>query len=281
MPASGKVLEDSIRLSRIRKIKMTLYAVQAIMLVAIAVVTIFYFGGATIRPYVYIPLDAFVTVLALLLLIICLESFFFRLLEIKFARSSSARHLMAKRSIKRSIVMAAVAAVFAATIAVPSIIGGIEESQDEFFYITPGTYPPYFYSSDVFAFMETVGLLVKAPRDVQVYILVEQMFTRYYDGPTSLSTLASYRLNTEDYETVNNELSIHMPPTDKFTRYFIVVDDMGGGGTGVSVTLSMEASSTFTGITSIILIAFVVTNIAWVAYLIPIERKYSASSIYK
>jgi hypothetical protein len=29
------------------------------------------------------------------------------------------------------------------------------------------------------------------------------------------------------------------------------------------------------------MIAFVVSNIAWVAYLIPIERKYSVGSIYK
>src|SRR4030042_111817 len=196
MPASGKVLEDSIRLSRIHRIKLTLYAVQAVMLVALAVVTIFVFGGATVDPYIYIPLDAFFGVLALLLLIMCLESFFFRMLELRFARSSSARHLMAKRSMKRSIILAVVAAVVVMIITVPSIIGSIEESRDESMYTTPGTDPPYFYSSDVFALMETASVHVTAQKQIQVYLVIEELFQRYYDGPESLSVLASYRLNT-------------------------------------------------------------------------------------
>ena len=281
MPASGKVLEDSIRLSRIHRIKLTLYAVQAVMLVALAVVTIFVFGGATVDPYVYIPLDAFFGVLVLLLLIICLESFFFRMLELRFARSSSARHLMAKRSMKRSIIMAAIAAAVVMTITVPSIIGGIEESRNESVYITPGTYPPYFYSSDVLALMETSSVHVTAARQIQVYIIIEQLFRQYYTGPDSLSALASYRLNTVDYITIDNELLIEIPKLDKFTRFYIVINSMDDIGTSAVVTLMKEVSGTFTGITSLLLIAFVVTNVAWVAYLIPIERKYSAGSIYK
>ncbi|OGS55437.1 MAG: hypothetical protein A3K60_05400 [Euryarchaeota archaeon RBG_19FT_COMBO_56_21] len=281
MPASGKVLEDSIRLSRIHRIKLTLYAVQAVMLVALAVLTIFVFGGATIEPYVYIPLDAFFGVLVLLLLIICLESFFFRMLELRFARSSSARHLMAKRSMKRSIMMAAVAAIVVMTMTVPSIIGGIEESRNESVYVTPGTYPPYFYSSDVLSLMETASVHVTAPRQVQVYIIVEQAFRQYYNGPDSLNTLSSYRLNTNDYITVDNELLIKIPKLDKFTRFYIVINGMDEISTSAVVTLIKEVSGTFTGVTSLLLIAFVVTNVAWVAYLIPIERKYSAGSIYR
>ena len=45
--------------------------------------------------------------------------------------------------------------------------------------------------------------------------------------------------------------------------------------------IDKEMSGTFTGVVSTLLIAFVVTNIAWIAYLMPIERKYSVGSIYK
>jgi hypothetical protein len=281
MPVSGKVLEDSIRLSRVHKIKLTLYAVQVVMLVALAVVTIFVLGGAAVEPYVYIPLDSFVAVLVLLLLIICLESFFFKMLEIRFARSSSARHLMAKRSIKRSIIMAALAGIVTLIITVPSIIGSIEDSRDESFYVTPGTTPPYFYSSDVFAFMETVGVHVTAPKPIQVFIVVEELFREYYSGPESTDAIASYRMNVEDYMTVDNELSIRLPHVEDFTRFYIVIDAMEDLEGSAVITLSKEASKTFTGITSLLLIAFIVTNVAWIAYLIPIERKYSAGSIYK
>jgi len=79
VPASRKVLEDSIRLSRIRKIKLTLYAVQALMLIALAFLLIFVLGGAKLKPTLYLPLTSFIAVVVLLMLILCLESFFFRL----------------------------------------------------------------------------------------------------------------------------------------------------------------------------------------------------------
>ena len=281
MPASGKVLEDSIRLSRIHKIKLTLYAVQVAMLVALAVLTILIFGGATIEPYVYLPLDAFFAVLVLLLLIICLESFFFKMLELRFARSSSARHLMAKRSMRRSILLAAIATAVVMTITVPSIIGGIEDSRKVSIYISSTTYPPYFYSSDVFALMEINSVYVTAPKQIQVYIIIEELFQQYYQGSESLSALSSYRLNTNDYVTVDNELLINIPKLDGFTKFYIVINGMDETSTSAVVTLMKEVSGTFTGSTSLLLIAFVVTNVAWIAYLIPIERKYSAGSIYK
>ncbi len=281
MPTSGRVLEDSIRLSRIHSIKLTLYAVQAVMLIAVAVLTIAVFGGASVYPYVYIPLDSFFGILVLLLLIICLESFFFRMLELRFARSSSARHLMAKRSMKRSIIMAAIAAAVVLTITVPSIIGSIEESRDVSIYVTPGTDPPFFYSSDVFALMETASVHVTAPRQIQVYIVIEELFLQYYDGPESLDVLASYRLNTNDYITIDNELTIKIPKLDRFTKFYIAIDAMDPIGVSAAVTLMKEVSGTFTGTTSLLLIAFVVANVAWVAYLIPVERKYSTGSIYR
>src|SRR4030042_452726 len=113
MPVTGKVLEDSIRLSRIRRIKIMLYIVQVVLLVSMAFLFAFVLGGATLKPTLYLPLDTFATLMVLLLLIICVESFFFRILEIRFARSSSARHLMAKNSMRRSLLIALVAGITA------------------------------------------------------------------------------------------------------------------------------------------------------------------------
>lgn len=279
MPASGKVLEDSIRLSRIRKIKLALYMVQAVMLVVLAIVMVFVVGGAALKPVLYIPLDSFLAVVVLLFLIICLESFFFRLLEIRFARSSSARHLMAKNSMKRAIMIVIITGIFAAILAVPAIRGAIESAGSSSSNVTAASTPPAFWSSDPFALVSSVQVEVTASLTVQVYLLDDEIFDQYYGTENAMSAMYSFRLNRENY-VVNDKLTIDVP-NQGYIKYHVVVNDMDNPGASATVEVVKEMSSTFTGIISLLLIAFVVANIAWFAYLIPIERKYSAGSIYK
>ena len=283
MPASGRVLEDSIRLSRIRRIKLTLYIVQAVMLIALGVLLIFVVGGATMKPHLYVPLDSFLAVLVLLLLIICLESFFFRMLEIKFARSSSARHLMAKNSIKRSILIAIVAGVAAMVLAVPSIVNAVENSVQQRLVVGPADGPPMFYSSDIMNLAKTSEVRVTATKQVEVYLLEDDVFSANWapDSADSMNLMVSYRLNRDNYIVPENQVLVIKMPDAGFVLYHLVLNDMENPNTSIRVEVAKELSGTFTGIVSLLMIAFVVTNIAWVAYLIPIERKYGATSIYK
>ncbi|OGS42528.1 MAG: hypothetical protein A3K67_07590 [Euryarchaeota archaeon RBG_16_62_10] len=277
MPASGKVLEDSIRLSRIRRIKLTLYAVQAVMLVALAFLVVFVMGNATIRPQLYLPLDSFIVVVVLLLLIICLESFFFRILEIRFARSSSARHLMAKNSIKRAIFIAIVAGVFAVILGVPSALAGLESNASPRILVTSGIDPPSFYSTDALALSHVREVTVTATKTVQIYLLDEDT---YQDYQTNMSALYAYRINKVDYVVQSGvELVIDVPEAE-FTKYRLILNNIENPGTGATALIERKASTTFTGAGSLLMLSFVVANGAWAAYLMPIERKYSAGSIY-
>jgi len=280
MPASRRVLEDSIRLSKIRKTKLSLYIVQAVMLVALGFILVFVVGGATLKPHLYLPFDSFLAVVVLLLLIICLESFFFRILEIRFARSTSARHLMAKNSIKRSLIIAIVAGIAVLILGVPSILGGIESTGSRTLSLSTRADPPSFFSSDSFALTKTVEVKVQSTRTVQVYLLDEETFTQNYYSEDSMTLMYSYRLNSDDYE-VNQELTITIPIEAGYKKYYLVLNDMDNPGTSATATIERDLSGTFTGIMTLLLIALVVTNIAWVAYLVPIERKYSSGSIYK
>ena len=176
MPASGRVLEDSIRLSKIRKTKLTLYIVQAVMLVALGFILVFVLGGATLKPHLYLPFDSFLAVVVLLILIICIESFFFRILEIRFARSTSARHLMAKNSIKRALIIAIVAGIAVAILGVPSILGAIENTGSRTLSLSTNADPPSFFSSDAFALTKTSEVKIQSTRVVQVYLLDEDIF---------------------------------------------------------------------------------------------------------
>jgi len=277
MPASGKVLEDSIRLSHIRSIKLTLYVVQAVMLIALAILLIVVLGGARVKPTLYLPLNSFIAVMVLLTLLLCLESFFFRILEIKFARSSSARHLMAKNSIKRSLMIVVFTGIVALVLVVPSIRGAIENTGTSTVDVPRGN-PPSFYSSDPFALISVRSISVNAPKEVNVYLLEDKVYNQYLGN---LSAYFFYRLNTKDYVVdPSAPLTISIPESG-FVKYHLVLHDLADTGISATMTINKEMSPTFTGIVSLLLIAFVVTNIAWVAYLTPIERKYSVSSIYR
>jgi hypothetical protein len=281
VPASGKVLEDSIRLSSIRKTKLTLYVIQAAMLIALAILLIFVLGNASISPVLYLPLNSFIAVMVLLLLLLCLESFFFRILEIRFARSSSARHLMAKNSIKKSVLVAIVTGIFAMMLAVPSVRGGIENYGTTTTDVSPNTEALAFYSSDVFALISVVDVQVTASKEVQVYLLEDSVY-RQYSGDKSMGDYFTFRLNTNNYNvTPGSTTTITVPSSGDYVKYRLVLNVMLNQGTSATIVIEKQMSSTFTGIVSLLLIAFLVTNIAWVAYLMPIERKYSVGSIYK
>ena len=251
------------------------------MLIALAFILIFAFGNASISPTLFLPLNSFIAVMVLLLLLLCLESFFFRILEIRFARSSSARHLMAKNSIKRSVIIAIVTGILAMMLAVPSVRGGIENYGNSTIDVTAAAEAPSFYSSDVFALVSAVHVQVTASKNVQVYLLEDSVFWQYA-GNDSMPYYYQFRLNTNNYEVIPDATTtIIVPDTGDYVKYRLVLDDKLNKGTSATMVIEKQMSSTFTGIVSLLLIAFLVANIAWMAYLIPIERKYAVGSIYK
>jgi hypothetical protein len=280
MPLSGKVLEDSIRLSKIRRIKLALYVVQTVALVALAFVVAFVVGDAAMTPRLHLPIASFIAVIVLLLLIICVESFFFRVLEIRFARSSSARHLMAKNSMKRSLIIALITGLITVVLTVPAILGSVEDATDESMIIGAGAAsdPPSFWSMDPLELTSVDKVRVTAPATVEIYIVTAENYDSY---KTNMASLFNVRLNRPSSQyVVTNDISINVPQGD-YVKYYIILNDINHTGVSVTIFIEMATSDTFTGVVSLFMIAFVVSNVAWFAYLVPIERKYSAGSIYK
>jgi hypothetical protein len=277
MPFSSKVLEDSIRLSKIRRIKWALYIVQAIMLVVLAIVLIFVFGDAQLTPVLYLPLDSFAAVMVLLILVVCLESFFFRIMEIRFARSSSAKHLMAKNSIRYAILIVVVAGFVTVLLMAPPILSVVQDATSKTRVLTAGE-PVMFWSRDPLALQRMVEIQATADQPVEIYLVKGDDYD-FYNG--SLTQMSLLRINREmaDYH-LDGTLSIEVPREDH-TRYALVLNDLDNPGTAAKVTIVRDASEIFTGVVALLALAIVVANIAWVAYLTPISRKYSRGSIYK
>ncbi len=276
MPVTGKVLEDSIRLSRIRRIKIMLYIVQVVLLVSMAVVFTFVVGEATLKPTLYMPLDTFSAIMVLLLLIICVESFFFRILEIRFARSSSARHLMAKNSIRRALAISIVTGVLAILLTVPSVLGSIENSTNREIVLSPENTEDSFYSSDAFSWTSVENLRATSSRHVEVYLVEDSIFEEYAGD---MMLLNASKLNTHDY-AINHTVMIPVPLVS-YTKFHVVLNDFQNPGVGATIIVQRTLSGTISGMIGLLMISFVAANLAWVMYLMPVEKKYSVSSIYR
>ena len=275
MPFSSKVLEDSIRLAKIRRIKWTLYVVQVIMLVALAVLIVFIMGNAQLKPVLYLPLDLFAAVMVLLILVVSVESFFFRIMEIRFARSSSARHLMAKNSIRAAVVVAVIAGVVTVILMTPPILTGIQDATSRTASISEES-GVVFWSRDPLALQRMVEVRATSAHTVNIYLVDGDL---YEDHNGSVSDMFVLRINRDNY-VVDGELTIEIPRADH-KKYALVLHDIEDGDSMATVTIVREVSEVFTGVVSLLTLAIVVANIAWIAYLMPIERKYARGSIYK
>lgn len=278
MPLSGKVLEDSIRLGRIRWIKLVLYIVQAAALLALGFFVVFVLGHATVTPRLFLPIGSFTAIVVLLLLLMCVESFFFRMLEIRFARSSSARHLMAKNSIKRAIIITAVTGAVAVFLGLPSILGAIEDASSTTLQLTAMSDPLSFYNSDPLEILSVKQVVVSSTEVVYVYLVSEETYDNFAGD---MSELYNLRLNRAEYQYVIRDVTTIEVPSVEYAKYYLVIHDILGNDPTVRVTVERTIAHPFTGLISILMLAFVVANIAWIAYLVPVERKYSAGSIYK
>jgi len=275
MPFSKKVLEDSIRLGRIRAIKRTIYVVQIALLIALAFLFVFVLGDAAFKPRLYLPIDQFIAVLTLVILIICVQSFFFRLLEIKFARSSSARHLMAKNSITHSFLIAIVSGVVTVMLMVQPVLAVAEDATQKTVTIS-STDDFTFWTNDPLALMRVSELRASCTEAVELY-LVDDSDYQQYDGV--IPQMYSLRINRIDFE-VDGSLTIEVP-TMSYSMLHLVVNDIASPGASVTVEVVNDTSGTITGMVAILCMAFVVANVAWIAYLTPIRKKYAQGSIYK
>ena len=275
MPFSSRVLEDSIRLTKIRRIKLALYVVQATMLIVLAFVMIFIFGNAQLTPVLYLPLDSFAAVMVLLILVVCVESFFFRIMEVRFARSSSAKHLMAKNSIKSAVMIVIVAAVVTVMLMAPPIQSAIQDATSRTSALT-AIDSMEFWSRDPLALQRMVEVQATAVHIVEIYLVEGVSFDAYKDD---ISQLYILRLN-RDTHRIDGSVTIEIPKADH-QRYVLVLNDQENPGSVATVTIVRDVSDTFTGVIALLTLAMVVANVAWIAYLMPIERKYSHGSIYK
>ena len=110
-------LEGSYRLIRIKRIKTIFFIIQLIIALALGLV-VSYLLGLNMDP-LYFPLDYFTFIFLILVLIISVESVYFKGLEIKYTRNKSRKFLLARNAIRRSAVIISICGLLVLMLFIP------------------------------------------------------------------------------------------------------------------------------------------------------------------
>lgn len=268
-------MEGGWRLERIRRLKLYLYIVQLISVVAIAILLIYLGQGFSLKPF-YLPVNAFIYFVLLMGVVIAAESFYFRTLEIRFAESASSKYYMAKRFVRRAIVIIVICVIVIIILWVPFILNAMEEASS-----TSGTVSTVvkFNNKDPLGLSIVDRITITSTgKEANVYFVSEE---NYEDFKDHIDQLAAYRINSFDYYVGGSNPTFTFTfPDAAYGAFYIVVEDLGGSMNPISYTLHKSVSRTFLYYTPIFALAFIVVYAVAAVYLTTLRKKHAESAIY-
>jgi hypothetical protein len=276
MSAQREMLEGEAYWGRIRNIKRRLYILEAALIAVLGGALVLLSNEFKTNPF-YLPFDKLLWFVLIMVLVVEIEGFVFRIMQIRIAKSDSTKHLMTINSIRKAVVIVIVAALVAAVFAIPSITEGIEGSLAVRGETTPQG-AQVFLPSDPLGLSRVVTVAVHSNVVAEVYIVSKFNFDLYKNDWAALKGSALNNITI-----VSPELRIPMPNITYANLYLLVdpTSSILGNLTVVSFSLEMQLSSTLTSFVPLIAVVFLVANSVWIAYLFPLGRKYASGSIYK
>ncbi|HUL39345.1 MAG TPA: hypothetical protein VLU38_03550 [Methanomassiliicoccales archaeon] len=279
---SGKEeLSGGYRLAGVRRTKRYLYLVELAILVVAVILVIVMDSRASLVPF-YLPINSFIFFVLLMGLIIVVENFFFRALEMRFIKSASTKFYICKMGIRSAIIAIAICVVIILLLWLPFIHNAIEDATatDGTLVNNGSTSATVYYS---FSDRDALGLtsvstikVTATGGEARVYLVSEQYFNAHKGD---VSSLASYRINTYDY-VANPSLTIHVENLPHGV-YYLVLDTKSSAATSVSYTITSSISSTFLSYVPLFAALYAVAYAGWLIYLTPLKRKYSEAAIYR
>ena len=278
---SGKeALAGGFRLANVRRVRRYLFIIQIIILILIPIIVILIEGRASLVPF-YLPINSFIYFILLMALIMAVESFFFKLLEMRLIRSPSTNYYIAKNAIRNGLIVVLVAAVVIVLLWTPFVAQGIENTfnQTETIQNNNSTTPSQFI---LFYDRDSLGLgavdkitVTSSTGSARVYLVSEKNYVAY---SSNLSLLIPYRINSQDY-IVDHQLTIPVNPLP-FGKYYLVFDTVRSEASSVSVTIHSAISPTFLDYVPFFALLFIVAYGGWMAYMLPVKRKFAGGAIY-
>lgn len=274
MPANRELLEGEAYWGRIRSIKRKLYALEAALMISMGVVLIMLSEEFSLNPFL-LPFDQLLGFLLIMFLIVMGEGFIFRFMQIHIARSDSVRYIMITNSIRRSMIIAIIAAIIAVLLLFPGMADNLDRALS---YQGTATHdePGRFQNRDPLGLSAVTSVTIHCQTPAKVY-LVSQFLLEHYPGDLVRDHALNKVINA------NPDVEIDMKPFGYATYYIFVwgANSTGDADSTASYTLHTELSDSVTTLVPIVAIIAVVSNAIWIEYLIPCRKKCKIKSIYK
>lgn len=272
MPTSREVLESTYRTGRMKKVRIFVYVIQIVLIIIMMFALTILIPEAGFDP-LYLPFGAYLFIIALMLLIVNAEGFFFKLFGIRWAKSDSERFLSAKDYTRWAIVIIIVAAVIMVAVIVmaPIVDENIDTTKNA---VVRYDYNYTFQSQDPFGMTGVKLITVTSDNGVplDIFILHKDDFINGDYGK---------RLNPSPDESEDiTELRFERESYLSYDDYILYVHS---DSPNASITYSTErsVSQTLVLYLTVFPVIFIVMNVIWVIYLWPLKKKYEKTSIYE
>ncbi|MBU4031699.1 MAG: tetratricopeptide repeat protein [Candidatus Thermoplasmatota archaeon] len=265
-------LEGSYKLIRIKRIKLGFFSIEMALGLVLGFTMAFMFG-AKFEPF-YIPLDMFLFIILIMLLVITIEAIYFKGLEIRYTRNKSRKFLMARNAIRRSMIIIAVSGLCILFLMLP-------QSHDRI--------------SDTYAPSSDGPITVPAGETIRD----EYFMTQDSMGLTRVNYI---RIEVDNYtndvdlnlNTVPGVVAIWQPNPDtiyEFSRlaehsdmqnsiYIVVENTAATGNISFTYSVTSEVSPFLKLYIPALALAFIVVQFAAISIMYPIRETYASSSIY-
>jgi len=127
MPANREMLEGEAYWGRIKSIKRKLYALEVVLMIAMGAVLVISSQEFSLDPLL-LPFDKLLGFILIMILIIMMEGFVFRIMQVQICKSDSTKHIMSTNSIRRGIIIAIIAAIIAVLLLFPGMTANVEDA---------------------------------------------------------------------------------------------------------------------------------------------------------
>lgn len=263
-------LEESHKIEKLKNIEKKVFVPQ-IFIIIILFPLLIYLNGGSLAPF-YVPLFYPLLMLLTWTLILCLELFAFRMLEIKHHPSKSVKYLMAKNSMKKSVTVFIVVILIFSILYLPFLSQEISErgSMEKNIELDGGRAKEVDLASKGrfdFRTMKnlTVELLTKYEKDIVVTLSV-------YEKETG-NTFDPRNLTREDDQVFFDDFS-----KDEFKELILRLNSTHDSEVRLFLDIKVDSNKIYW--LSIITFLYIATFAEWTAVLYPVRKKYSGTGIY-
>ncbi len=275
---AGK-LEGGYRLVHIQRTKRSLFIAQAIIILAFAVYLLWAEGGFSMKPF-FISVNSFIFFVLIMGIVVMVEGFVFIMLELRFMKSQSAKFLITQRSVRSSVLWAAVALIAILLLWAPILPEmldanmGASGSVSSDSSTVPGV--TTMFNSDPLGMVEVTRIeMLSDGQMAEVFILTEANYKLFKDDGKAV--LGAYRIN-DDYKA-DPEIDVEFPAT-RHSRFYILVYSVDDVPVTVNFDTSRNVNTSLVNYLSPILAVFLIGNAVWAVYMFMMNKRFK-QGIYR